>query len=42
MPEIVKAFIARSFAQEDVQRLQPLLEFLKTFETFGFFCCGFV
>jgi tetratricopeptide (TPR) repeat protein len=38
MPEIIKAFVARSFAEPDVQRLDPLLTFLKTFETFGLFC----
>lgn len=38
MPEIVKAFIARSFEEQDARRLSPLLEYLKTFENYGFFC----
>jgi hypothetical protein len=38
VPEIVKAFIARSFAEQDAQRLGPLLDYLKTFENYGFFC----
>ena len=38
MPEIVKAFIARSFAESDEQRLGPLLELLRTFEKLGFVC----
>jgi len=37
MPKIT-AFIARSFLQADEQRLSPLLAFLKTFESLGFFC----
>ena len=38
MAEIVKAFIARSFADVDEERLKPLLDHLKTFESLGFYC----
>jgi tetratricopeptide (TPR) repeat protein len=36
--EIVKAFIARSFADGDEEKLRPLLDHLKTFESLGFYC----
>jgi hypothetical protein len=38
MPEIIKAFVARSFAESDVERLKPLINFLETFEPLGLFC----
>lgn len=34
----LNAFIARSFAQQDEERIRPLLDFLGTFQKAGFFC----
>jgi len=34
----LNAFIARSFAREDEERIRPLLEFLNTFRKAGFIC----
>ena len=34
----LNAFIARSFAPEDEERIRPVLEFLDTFRQAGFFC----
>lgn len=34
----LNAFIARSFAREDEERIRPLLEFLETFRKAGFIC----
>src|ERR1700739_987702 len=38
MAKEIIAFIARSFAKDDEQRLGPLLDFLKAFEPLGFKC----
>ena len=35
MPKPIKAFVAKSFADEDEARLQPLLKFLDTFKPLG-------
>jgi tetratricopeptide (TPR) repeat protein len=35
---ILKAFIARSFAHDDEQRIRPILDFLDTFQPLGFIC----
>jgi len=37
MPQL-NAFIARSFAPQDEDRIRPVLEFLDTFRKLGFFC----
>ena len=35
---VIKAFIARSFADADSKKLQPLLSYLSTFDNVGFHC----
>ena len=38
MPQLLKAFIARSFLAEDEKKLEPILSFLDTFKKVGFVC----
>lgn len=38
LPQMLKAFIARSFSPTDEERLRPILGFLDTFKSVGFVC----
>jgi hypothetical protein len=38
MPKPTTAFVARSFADADVDKIRPLLDMLQTFEKLGFIC----